>query len=108
MSALAALPLALAGMALNALSMDRHARQAELARKPRWLRAGGWALIALSLAGALLAPNWRFALVEWIGLVGAAAAGVVLLLHYRPRLLLPATAAAFALGAAILSRELLV
>lgn len=108
MSALAALPLALAGMALNALSMDRHARQAELPRKPRWLRAGGWALLALSLAAALLAPNWRFALVEWIGLIGAAAAGVVLLLHYRPRLLVPAAITALALGTAALAWKLLV
>lgn len=98
MSALAALPLALAGMALNALSMDRHARQAELTVRPRWLRAGGWTLLILSLAGALLAPNWRFALVEWIGLIGAAAACVVLILHYRPRLLGPIAAAMAAAG----------
>lgn len=107
MSALAALPLALAGMALNALSMDRHARQAELARKPRWLRAGGWVLLALSLAVGLLAPNWRFAIVEWIGLIGAAAAGVVLILHYRPRLLVPAAAAMAVLGGLTLLVELL-
>lgn len=87
MSALASFSLAFGGMALTGLSMDRHARQAAFAIRARWLRPAGWLLIALSLVATLGAPNWRFALVEWIGLLGAAAGLVVLTLHYRARTL---------------------
>jgi len=86
MIALAALSLAFGGMALIGLSMDRHARQAGSATGPA-LRPIGWLLLGLSLAAALLASNWRFALVEWVGLLAAAAGTVVLVLLYRPRIL---------------------
>jgi len=86
MSALAALSFAFSGMALIGLSMDRHARQAGSANRPAW-RPTGWLLLALSLVAALLAPNWRFALVEWVGALGAAAGTVVLVLLYKPRIL---------------------
>lgn len=98
MSALAALPLAFGGLALIGLSMDRHARQAAFALPARWPRPAGWLLVVFSLAASLAAPNWRFALVEWVGLIGAAAGLVVLVLHYRARALPPLALAATALG----------
>lgn len=87
MNAIAILPLAFGGLSLISLSMQRHARDVGLAKGPRWLRGLGWATVLLSLAVALVAPNWRFALVEWIGLFAVAAGLVVLALYSRPRLL---------------------
>jgi hypothetical protein len=81
------LPLAFGGLSLLSLSMQRHARDAGVAIDPRWLRRLGWTAVFLSLAAALIAPNWRFALVEWIGLLAAAAGLVVLSLYGRPRAL---------------------
>lgn len=87
MNAFAVLPLAFGGLSLISLSMRRHARDAGLTSEPRWLRALGWGVISLSLVVALAASNWRFALVEWIGLAALAAALVVMLLHLVPRAL---------------------
>ncbi|KTE05344.1 DUF3325 family protein, partial [Sphingopyxis sp. H115] len=81
MSAAVVLPLAFGGLSLLSLSMQRHARDAGVTVDPRWLRRLGWAGIMLSLAVAVAAPNWRFALVEWIGLIAVAAALVVLALY---------------------------
>jgi len=97
MTALATLPLAFSGFALLSLSMDRHLRQAAVQRHQA-RRPGGWALLALSLAVALLSGNWRFGLVEWTGIIAAAAALVVLVLVYRPRALSGAAAAGAVLG----------
>ena len=91
MSALAALLLAVAGFALLALAMRRHAREAEV--PAGWLgltaerrRPAGFAVLAVSLAALLvLAPRWEFALIEWIGLIGAAAGLVALGLWRAPR-----------------------
>lgn len=87
MIAAVALPLAFGGLSLLSLSMQRHARDAGVAIDPRWLRRLGWTAVLLSLAVAFAAPNWRFALVEWIGLLAAAGALVVLVLYGRPRAL---------------------
>lgn len=87
MSAAVVLPLAFWGLSLLSLSMQRHARDAGIAADPRWPRRLGWAGLLLSLAAALAAPNWRFALVEWVGLIAVAAALVVLTLYGRPRAL---------------------
>jgi len=87
MIAAVALPLAFGGLALLGLSMQRHARDAGVSIDPRWLRRLGWAAVLLSFAAALAAPNWRFALVEWIGLLAAAGGLVVLILYGRPRAL---------------------
>lgn len=88
MSAVAVLPLAFGGLSLIGLSMQRHARDAGLAKqRPRGLRLLGWAGVLLSLAAAVSGPDWRFALVEWIGLFGVAAALVVLALYRSPRAL---------------------
>lgn len=94
-----------AGFGALSLAMHRHAGQAapgnKLAPYMRPFRAAGWILLALSLALRLASPNWGIGLVEWLGLAAAAAAGVVLMLLYRPRWL-PA-AAAIALGAALIA-----
>lgn len=58
----------------------------------------GWVLIGVSLLSAVIAPNWGIGLVEWIGLMGAAAALAVLTLHYRPALLPPLAAGGVTLG----------
>lgn len=99
MSTLATLPLAFSGMALLSLSMERHSRQAAAQRRMAW-RPAGWAMLAISLAVALLHGNWRFGLVEWIGTTGAAAALVVLTLAWRPAMLPAAAGIAAALGLA--------
>ncbi|MDO9368674.1 MAG: DUF3325 domain-containing protein [Sphingopyxis sp.] len=101
------LPLAFGGLSLISLSIQRHARDAGVPTDPRWLRRSGWAAMILSLAIALAAPNWRFALVEWIGLIGAAAALVVLTLYGRPRAL-PMLAAGSGLLAAAAGLALVV
>lgn len=87
MSAALVLPLAFGGLSLLSLSMQRHARDAGITADPRWPRRLGWGGVLLSLAVAVAAPNWRFALVEWIGLMAVAAALVVLTLYGRPRAL---------------------
>lgn len=87
MTAVVVLPLAFGGLSLISLSMQRHARDVGLNGNPRWLRGLGWIGVLLSLAASLAASNWRFALVEWIGLIAVAAALVVLILYGRPRAL---------------------
>ncbi len=99
MTAIATLPLAFSGLALLSLSMDRHVRQAAMRRRGA-RRPAGWLLLALSLAAALASDNWRFGLVEWTGIIAAAAALVVLVLVYRPRALLGAAVAGTVLGVA--------
>ena len=100
MNAVAVLPLAFGGLSLIGLSMQRHARDVGLATNPRWLRGLGCVGVLLSLTVALATPNWRFALVEWIGLLAAAAALVVLALYCRPRALPWLAAGGGLLGAA--------
>lgn len=100
MSALASLPLAFSGLALIGLSMDRHARQAGRAIVDRRLRVGGWVLLGLSLMAALASANWRFGLVEWVGVIAAGAGLVVLTLLYRPRWLLRAAIVGVVVGMA--------
>jgi hypothetical protein len=90
MMSLASLLLALGGFAALSLSMQRHARQAGPRRwlpGPRYLRWIGWSFLLLSLIIRLGKPDWRPAVVEWVGALGLAAAIVVVTLIYRPRLL---------------------
>ena len=82
------LALAFAGLALISLSMDRHARQTAM-RVRRWMRPAGWLCLGLSLVLVAIAPNWRFALIEWIGLAALAGALVVAVLHVRATILAP-------------------
>lgn len=88
MSAAASWLLAFAGFAALSLAMHRHARDARFGPERiggfALRRTCGWALLAASLAAALAGPRWSFALVAWIGLLGAAAASVALLLWRRP------------------------
>lgn len=102
MIAIAMLAAAFAGFALIALSMERHARQADRPVRPERARPAGWALIALSFAIAIAAPNWRFGVVQWVGMLGAAAALVLLAFHWRPSWLYPLAIAALPLGLAAL------
>ncbi|QUT06691.1 DUF3325 domain-containing protein [Sphingobium phenoxybenzoativorans] len=89
-ASLISLLLALGGFAALSLSMQRHARQAEaqgwLPRRPvlRWI---GWGFLASSFIRCIARPDWRPALVEWVGALGLAAGIVVLILIYRPRML---------------------
>lgn len=82
--------LALAAFACLALAMDRHQEDLfgkELAPgQTQRLRAGGWALLALSLYAGLQVQPWSLGLVAWFGHISAAAAVVVLTLVARERL----------------------
>lgn len=92
------LALCFAGFGALALSLDRHHRDALGGRVPaaRILpqRLGGWGLILLSLAAAVMLEGWNFGPVQWIGALTGAALLVVALLSYRPSWLRPAALAA--------------
>lgn len=91
--------ISLAGIGCLCLSMHRHARQVTIPpRAAQPLRVIGWIMIAASLGVSMLVGNWRFAIIEWIGQSGLAAAIIVAILVYRPRTL-PATIGVAALGA---------
>lgn len=104
MNAAMVLPLAFGGLSLISMSMHRHARDVGLTAPPSWLRGLGWAAVLVTLVAVPVAPNWRFALVEWAGLLAAAAALVVLALHWRPRALpvLAVAGGVIGLGASLL------
>lgn len=102
MTAIAMLAAAFAGFALIGLSMERHARQADRPVSPERARPAGWALIALSFAIAIGAPNWRFGVVQWVGMLGAGAALVLLTLYWKPSRLYALAIAALPLGVAAL------
>ncbi|AWN41351.1 DUF3325 domain-containing protein [Methylobacterium durans] len=96
------LALSFASLAALALSLDRHHRDAFLARAPkaraRALRLAGWAGIAVSFAAAVAFEGWNFGPVQWIGALTGAALLVVALLSYRPQWLRPAALAALPLA----------
>ncbi|WP_336487853.1 DUF3325 domain-containing protein [Methylobacterium nigriterrae] len=96
------LALSFASLASLALSLDRHHRDAFLARVPRTraraLRLAGWAGIGLSLAAAVALEGWNFGPVQWVGGLTGAALAVVALLSYRPRWLRPAALLALPLA----------
>jgi hypothetical protein len=106
MTGLSSFLMALAGFAALSLSMQRHARQAEVPAwlpRPGLLRWTGWAFLALSVLIRLPTPAWRIGIVEWVGELGLAALVVVLTLFYRPRFLpvVPTAAVLLALIAII-------
>lgn len=74
------------------LSMDRH--HAELlgrkpsARRRQLMKLGGWLLLALSLWAAVASTGWGLGLVEWFAVLMLSALLLVLLMPYRPRLVL--------------------
>jgi len=96
------------GMFALASGMSRHAPALldrwhapdRVARLPRI----GWVLIALSLAAALLVPDWPRALVAWFGLAPLAAGVLLLSLTFAPQL--ARTSVAVAIGLAILGLAL--
>ncbi|WP_454256596.1 DUF3325 domain-containing protein [Pseudomonas sp. Marseille-Q8238] len=84
------LALSYAGMAGLSLGMNRHAAQVWPKKKltpfgQRGLRLGGWLLLALALLPCLWTWGVSVGIVAWIGLIGAGALLLVLLLAYRPR-----------------------
>lgn len=94
--------LASAGLALLALSMQRHAAQAGWPRTAPGraaCRIGGWGALAGSAALRIAGGDWPVALVEWTGIVGLAAALVTLTLTYRPTFARTALAPLFILAA---------
>lgn len=103
--------LCFAGFAALALSLDRHHREALAGRVPAGrvlpLRAAGWALLALSLAGAVAWEGLNFGPVQWIGALTGGALLVVLVLSYRPAWLRPAALLALPLGLALVPAILL-
>jgi hypothetical protein len=94
--------LAHAGFVALCLAMQRHHEQVLGQRRipparRRCLAAGGWALLAASLAPPVQAAGWGLGLVVWTGLLTAAALPIVVLLAYRPRWVM-ATAGVAVLG----------
>ncbi|GBU18684.1 MULTISPECIES: DUF3325 domain-containing protein [Methylobacterium] len=82
------LSLCFCGLALMALSLDRHHRDVFGARVPAGralpLRLGGWIAILGSLAAAMLVEGANFGPIQWIGALTGAGLAVVLILSYRP------------------------
>ena len=89
---LLALLLCYGGFTAQCLSMDRH--HAELlgrkpsARRRQLMKLGGWLLLALSLWAAVASTGWGLGLVEWFAVLMLSALLLVLLMPYRPRLML--------------------
>ncbi|WP_449441224.1 DUF3325 domain-containing protein [Pseudomonas migulae] len=89
---LLALLLCYGGFTALCLSMDRH--HAELlgrkpsARRRQLMKLGGWLLLALSLWAAVASTGWGLGLVEWFAVLMLSALLLVLLMPYRPRLVL--------------------
>lgn len=76
--------LVLAGFAMLCLARDRHQRDL-FGRKlsgaaVRWLRAGGWACLALAFVVAGRGLGWAYGSVEWLGQLSAGAFISVILL----------------------------
>jgi len=102
---LASLALAVAAMALLALSIHRHAVSARLAleqRRPAAMRFAGWVMLLFSCAADISDSGWRLGLIEWIGQLAPCAAAITLLLTNRPTMLprVPVPALMIALVAA--------
>lgn len=90
MTALIVFALSYAAFAVLALSMARH--QDELAGAGKTLapptvaalRVGGWSLLALALAPAVMAWGASVGTAGWLGVLTLAAMGVALQLTYAP------------------------
>ena len=88
-----AFALAFAGFAALCLSMERHHGEVFGTRRvpPRrrlLLQIAGWVLLALSFPATIAGWGWSFGPAAWCGLLTLAAAPIVLLLPWRPRLVL--------------------
>lgn len=89
---LLALLLCYAGFTALCLAMDRHhvellGRKASLRRR-QGLQLAGWLLLALSLWAAVATAGWESGLVEWCAVLMLSAVLLVMLMPYRPRLVL--------------------
>ncbi|KQP55246.1 iron transporter [Methylobacterium sp. Leaf399] len=97
------LGLGFAALAALCLSLDRHHREVFRSRPGKRrvvaLRLAGWVGIGLSLLLTGHVEGWDLGLVGWIGALTGAAVALVLLLSYRPRIVYPAGAGAFLVGA---------
>jgi len=88
------LPLLLCygGFAALYLSMDRHHRDllgsTPSARRRQGLKVGGWLLQVLALGAAVALKGWAMGLVLWSAVLMFSGLFMVLLLPYRPRLVL--------------------
>ena len=89
---LLALLLCYSGFTALCLSMDRH--HAELlghkttAGRRKLLKLAGWSLLAVSPWTLVSRIGWGLGLVEWFAVLMLSALLLVLLLPYRPRLVL--------------------
>ena len=81
--------LTLAGFVLLALSLPRHHRDMFGTTPPeprsRWLRATGWALLALSPIASITVFGWAVGLVFWVGGLMVAAFCVALFFTYAAK-----------------------
>ncbi|MBF8781805.1 DUF3325 domain-containing protein [Pseudomonas fulva] len=94
--------LGFSGFAALCLAMEKHFNDL-LGRKPRQaqtrvLRAGGWALLLLSLVLAVHLRGWAHGLVEWFAVLMASVTLWVFGLPYQPRLLLGLAATSWLAG----------
>lgn len=92
------LALCFSGFSALCLSMDRHHKQVfgePPAHLERWMfRIGGWLSLVVSCWPAVIALGTSIGISLWITLLSVAGLAVVLLLSYRPRLMLPLAFAA--------------
>ncbi|MCX2897077.1 DUF3325 domain-containing protein [Pseudomonas mandelii] len=89
---LLALLLCYSGFTALCLSMDRHHVEL-LGHKPtagrrKFLKLAGWALLAVSPWLLVARIGWGLGLVEWCAVLMLSALLLVLVLPYRPRLVL--------------------
>ncbi|MHA3734888.1 DUF3325 domain-containing protein [Pseudomonas sp. Eth.TT006] len=89
---LLALLLCYAGFTALCLSMPRH-HDDLLGHKPsagraRHLKVAGWLLLGASLWAAVVANGWSLGLVDWFAVLMCSALLLVLLMPYRPKLVL--------------------
>ncbi|MBN3966430.1 DUF3325 domain-containing protein [Pseudomonas gregormendelii] len=89
---LLALLLCYSGFTALCLSMDRHHAEL-LGHKPtagrrKLLKLAGWSLLAVSPWVLVSRIGWGLGLVEWFAVLMLSALLLVLLLPYRPRLVL--------------------
>lgn len=92
------LTLCFSGFVALCLSMDRHHRQvfAEESHRPERiiLRIGGWLSLPLACTPCIIELGLSIGLCVWFTLLTVSGLLVVLLLSYRPRLVVPLAIAA--------------
>jgi hypothetical protein len=92
MMGLMSLVLAFGGFAGLALAMPRHHGQLRGGSPPGRSRpvfvVAGWGMLAASAAPSVASWGWAFGLTAWLGLLSVAAAALVLLMSYIPRVAL--------------------